>query len=102
MITTFWDWYTELFSDPDNKVRLAAWTATVGTCTFLITFFVKPIRKWIWGLFKRPQSSTVNNQGGKGGNASIIGNNGMAIGGNGGGSGPGGRGGDGRLSHPYW
>src|SRR5258708_29011173 len=35
----FWDWYIGLFSDIDNKVRLAAWAATVTSSSFLITLY---------------------------------------------------------------
>lgn len=48
-----WDWYIGLFSDPDNKIKLAAWSATVATITFTITFLVKPLRNWFLGLFKK-------------------------------------------------
>lgn len=53
MISTFWHWYIGLFSDPDDKVRLAAWSATLATITFLIAFVLKPSREWIKGLFKK-------------------------------------------------
>lgn len=51
----FWDWYIGLFSDPDNKIKLAAWSATVATIAFAITFLIKPLRTWFLGLFKKVQ-----------------------------------------------
>lgn len=47
----FWNWYIGLFSDSDNKVRLAAWSATIATLTFTITFIFKPSRQYILRLF---------------------------------------------------
>jgi len=46
-ITTFWNWYISLFSDTDNKVRIAAWAATVTTLSFLITIIFIPLIKKI-------------------------------------------------------
>lgn len=39
-----WNWYIGLFSETDNKVRLAAWSATIATLTFAIFFIIKPSR----------------------------------------------------------
>lgn len=39
----FWNWYFGLFIDPDNKIRIAAWAATVTTVGFLLTFVFKPL-----------------------------------------------------------
>jgi hypothetical protein len=52
-IELFLNWYFGLFTDNDNKVKLAAWSATITTLTFIITFFIKPIRVYLLGLFKK-------------------------------------------------
>jgi hypothetical protein len=46
IILSIWTWYINLFSDPDNKIRIAAWTATIGTLTFIITLIIKPLISW--------------------------------------------------------
>lgn len=43
----FFDWYLGLFSDSDNKVKIAVWTATLATITFVISFILKPSRQYI-------------------------------------------------------
>ena len=52
-LENFWQWYGRLFSDPDSKVRLAAISATVAVLGFILTFLLKPLRKWFLGLFKK-------------------------------------------------
>ncbi len=37
-----WDGYIHLLTDPDNKVKIATWAATLTTFTFVITFLLKP------------------------------------------------------------
>src|SRR4051812_12120781 len=91
-LKNFWDWYLALYSHEDPKVRLTAWTATLATITFLLVYFIKPLRQW---MFKKKKIPTIVNSGGKGGNATVVGQYGNAIGGRGGGTGPGGQGGDG-------
>lgn len=41
----FWDLYIGLFSDPSVGVRIAAWTTTLATLTFLLNFIFKPLWK---------------------------------------------------------
>ena len=53
LIKTFWDQYIGLFSDPDNKVKLAAWAITIANLSFLITFLIRPLRQWLFGFFKK-------------------------------------------------
>ena len=50
-IQNFINWYFGLFTDPDNKVRLAAWGTTITTITFIIVYVVKPLRQFVIGLF---------------------------------------------------
>src|ERR1700712_3835877 len=47
MLSEFFNWYLNLFSDSDNKIRLTVWTATLATLTFTITFILKPSRKFM-------------------------------------------------------
>lgn len=51
-IEHFVKWYLGLYSDPDNKVKIAAWAATITTATFIIVYVVKPFRKFVVGLFR--------------------------------------------------
>lgn len=44
-IIDFLNWYFGLFTDPDNKVRIAAWAATITTLSFVITIILVPIIK---------------------------------------------------------
>lgn len=53
ILMNFFTWYFELFSNQDNKVRIAAWAATIATLTFIITFIVKPSRVWVINKFKK-------------------------------------------------
>jgi hypothetical protein len=55
-IQHFVNWYLGLYSDPDNKVKIAAWGVTITTATFIIVYVVKPLRKFVLGLFS---SNTV-------------------------------------------
>ncbi len=48
----FANWYLGLYSDPDNKVKIAAWAATITTATFIIVYVVKPLRQFVIGLFR--------------------------------------------------
>lgn len=50
------EWYFSLFQDPDNKVRIAAWAATITTLTFLITFIFRPSRNYIINKFSNKKS----------------------------------------------
>lgn len=43
----FFTWYFDLFANPDVKVAIAAWGATITTLTFLLTFIIKPFRLWV-------------------------------------------------------
>lgn len=45
----FWTWYISLFSDADNKVVVATWSATIATVGFLINYLLIPV----WKLFKK-------------------------------------------------
>jgi hypothetical protein len=47
MLMKLFTWYWSLFSDQDNKVRIAAWAATVASITFLLTFIIKPLRVFV-------------------------------------------------------
>ncbi|MBK8112881.1 MAG: hypothetical protein IPK46_22575 [Saprospiraceae bacterium] len=42
-----WRWYIELFKDKDNKVVIAAWSATITTIGFIITFLLRPFRYYL-------------------------------------------------------
>ncbi|MBL7791200.1 MAG: hypothetical protein JNK77_02665 [Saprospiraceae bacterium] len=42
-LNDFWEWYLSLFSNPDDKIKLAAWAATIATFTFMLNFVLKPI-----------------------------------------------------------
>lgn len=44
-IWSFWNWYLSLLIDPDSKVQIAAWSATVTTVGFLINFLFVPLWK---------------------------------------------------------
>jgi hypothetical protein len=52
-IIDFWNLYSGLFSDPDNKVRIAAWAATITTLSFIITLVLIPLIKWIKRKFAK-------------------------------------------------
>lgn len=52
-VIDFWNWYSGLFSDPDNKVRIAAWAATITTLSFIITLILIPIVKSIKRKFAK-------------------------------------------------
>jgi len=52
-ITSIWNWYISLFSDTDNKVRIAAWAATVTTLSFIFTLIVIPLIKKIKQKFAK-------------------------------------------------
>lgn len=41
-LLNFWTWYSGLFSDTDNKVRIAAWAATITTLSFVVTIILIP------------------------------------------------------------
>jgi hypothetical protein len=51
-IEHFVSWYFGLYSDPDNKVKIAAWAASLTTATFIIVYVVKPLRQFVIGLFR--------------------------------------------------
>ena len=51
MISNFWHWYVALFSDTDNKVKIAAWTATIATFGFLITTVFLPTFRYLKSKF---------------------------------------------------
>lgn len=53
MLSDFFTWYFNLFTSDDDKVRLAVWTATLGTLTFTITFILKPSRKFALNQIKK-------------------------------------------------
>lgn len=42
-LNNFWEWYLSLFWDSDDKIKLAAWAATIATATFILNFVLKPI-----------------------------------------------------------
>lgn len=42
-VNNFWEWYLSLFSNPDDKIKLAAWATTIATATFILNFILKPI-----------------------------------------------------------
>lgn len=42
-LINFWEWYLSLFSNSDDKIKLAAWAATIATATFMLNFVFKPI-----------------------------------------------------------
>ncbi|MDO8366918.1 MAG: hypothetical protein Q7T20_08990 [Saprospiraceae bacterium] len=48
-MTELWNWYLNLYQS-DDKVRVATWAATIGTITFLITFFFKPVKQYVTSL----------------------------------------------------
>lgn len=58
----FLNWYFALFSNPDDKIKLAAWSATVASMTFAIVLIIKPIRLWFSGLFKKVKVNAGINQ----------------------------------------
>lgn len=46
-IKDLWSWYLNLFSDADNRVVIAAWTATIATLSFILTFLLKPLFSYL-------------------------------------------------------
>lgn len=42
-LNNFWKWYLSLFSNPDDKIKIAAWAATIATITFVLNFLMKPL-----------------------------------------------------------
>ncbi|MCP5498249.1 MAG: hypothetical protein H7A23_27150 [Leptospiraceae bacterium] len=42
-LNNFWEWYLNLFSNPDDKIKIAAWAATITTFTFFLNFVGIPL-----------------------------------------------------------
>jgi hypothetical protein len=53
LFMTFWTWYSGLFSDSDNKVRIAAASATIALISFVLTFIVKPLFSYTRGKLSK-------------------------------------------------
>ena len=58
LLQTFWTWYIGLFSDPDNKVKIAAVTATIAAISFVLTFLVKPLFSHVKGKLSKVKVKT--------------------------------------------
>lgn len=52
-ILLFWTWYFDLYSNPDDKIRIATWAATVATLTFIIAYIFKPLRNYLGNVFSK-------------------------------------------------
>ena len=52
-IIDIWNWYCGLFSDPDNKVKIATWGATITTISFVITIILIPTAKYLKRKFAK-------------------------------------------------
>ncbi|UPK67941.1 hypothetical protein [Chitinophaga filiformis] len=48
-----WNWYVNLFSNPNDAVKIAAWATTLTTLTFLLTFLLKPLFKFFTSRFSK-------------------------------------------------
>lgn len=55
-----WDWYIGLFNNPDDKVKVAAWAATLASATFILTFLLRPLWKYIKERRKSKKVSLEN------------------------------------------
>lgn len=50
---SLWDWYIGLFSNSDDKVKVAAWGATVTTVVAVSTLIIIPLSKYLKKRFEK-------------------------------------------------
>lgn len=58
LLTSLWTWYISLFSDQDNKVKIAAVTVTIPAISFVITFLLKPLSSYLKGKLSKVKVKT--------------------------------------------